>query len=146
MAAYVFRRVLSEALRRTSGFRSPLQTNPEMVDAFAALISDGKVACHAHLSADHLRILGDAFYALVHSAILRSEEAALGRCAYKPSLQGLREVLDHVVPALQNVRHAQELLFENAHRPVKRATKNGNGQDSAERAMERVRQCDFDSR
>lgn len=156
VAAFVFRRVLPEAAPALGGACTPLQIGLEMLDAFTVLVNalyyfprsdlDGETACRRRPSADRLRALGDVFFALVRKACLRSDSAALGRCVDKPNLHRLREVLDHVVPALQHVRHAQELLFENAHQPVKRAITSGNGWDDAGRAMERVRQCEFASR
>lgn len=156
VSAFVFRRVIPEAAPASSGASTPLQVGLEMLDAFTALVNamyyfprselDGETACRGRPSVDRLRALGEVFFALVRKACLRSDTAALGRCVDKPNLHRLREVLDHVVPALQHVRHAQELLFENAHQPVKRAITSGNGWDDAGRAMERVRQCEFASR
>lgn len=156
VAAFVFRRAVPEASQASNGASTPFQVGLQMLDAFTALVNalyyfpradlDGEGACHSRASTDELRILGEVFFALVRSACLRSDTAALGRCVDKPNLHRLREVLDHVVPALQHVRHAQELLFENAHQPVKRAITSGNGWDDAGRAMERARQCELASR
>lgn len=154
--AFVLRRVLHEAVRQTGDASTPLQVGVEMLEVFTALGNahhnfprlelDGAAACRARPQADQVRALSDAFLSLVRSACLRSDTAALGRRVEKPNLHRLREVLDHVVPALQHVRHAQELLFENAHQPVKRAITSGNGWDDAGRAMERARQCELASR
>lgn len=156
VAAFVFRRAVPESTQVSSGASTPFQVGLEMLDAYTALVNalyyfprcnlDGETACHRRASTGDLRILGDVFFGLVRTACLRSDTAALGRHVDKPNLHRLRELLDHVVPALQHLRHAQELLFENAHQPVKRAITSGNGWDDAGRAMERVRQCELASR
>lgn len=156
VASFVFRRVLPEATSQSNTQSSPLLMGLKMLDAFTRLVNalyyfpradlDGDTACLQRSSAEYLRGLGDEFFRLVCAACLRADTAALGRAVDKPNLHRLRELLDHVVPALRHVRHAQELLFENAHQPVKRAITTGNGRDDAGRALERVRQCELASR
>lgn len=156
VASVVFRRVLPGAGELSSGATSPLQVGLQMLDAFTFLVNalfsfprvelDGEAACRSRAGAEELRISGDKFFKPVCSTCLRGDTAALGRSVDKPNLHRLRELLDHAVPALQYIRHAQELLFENAHEPVKRAITTGNGWDDAGRAMERVRQCELASR
>lgn len=156
VASVVFRRVLPGASPSSSGAATPLQVGVQMLDAFTALVNalyffpraelDGETTCRTRLGSKELRRMGEKFFKLVCTACLRGDTAALGRSVDKPNLHRLRELLDHVVPALQHIRHAQELLFENAHQPVKRAITTGNGWDDAGRAMERVRQCELASR
>lgn len=156
VAGFVFRRALPQEASSSSDQATPFQVGLKLLDAYIALVNalyyyprcdlDGERACRERPSTAQLRKLGDAFFDLVCSACLRGDTAALGRSVDKPNLHRLRELLDHVLPALQHVRHAQELLFENAHQPVKRAITTGNGWDDAGRAMQRVRQCELASR
>lgn len=156
VASFVFRRVLPEASLRSGGAPTPVHVGLQLLDAYTTLVNalyffpradlDGVIACRQRLSAEDLRSLGETFFQLVCAACLRGDTAALGRSVDKPNLHRLREPLDHAVPALLHVRHAQELLFESAHQPVKRAIVTGNGWDDAGRALERVRQCELASR
>lgn len=46
----------------------------------------------------------------------------------KPNLQRLLELYKHTIPAFGHVRHFMELVFENAHQPLKRCILRGNQQ------------------
>lgn len=158
VSAFVFKRVLPRALDSAgeSTVRTPLQAGLMVLDAFTQLVNalyfypraelDGEEACRSSPTTMTLRDLGNRFFRLVCAACLRGDTAAFGRAVDVPNLHRLRELLDHAVPALRHVRHAQELLFENAHQPLKRAIVTGNGRDDAGRALERFRQCELASR
>jgi len=51
-----------------------------------------------------------------------------------------------VLPFVGHARHLQELLFENAHQPLKRAVVTGSGRDDAGRAVTRFLQGELASR
>ena len=46
----------------------------------------------------------------------------------KPNLHRLLELYNHTIPAFGHVRHFMELVFENAHQPLKRCIVRGNHQ------------------
>lgn len=158
VAAVVFRRALpsSTVHQEQDSVISPLQAALQVLDSYTELVNaiyyyprsdiDGVAACRGRPTISSLKLLGDKFFRLVCAACLRGDTAAFGRAVDVPNLHRLREVLDHVIPALHHVRHAQELLFENAHQPLKRAVVTGNGWDDAGRALERARQCELASR
>lgn len=156
VASFVFRRVVPMARNSSSNPIGPLHVGLQILDAYTTLFnalyffplsdSDGEKACRGRLGPEELRDLGEQLFRLVCAACLRSDTAALGRAVDKPNLHRLREVRDHVILALQHIRHAQELLFENAYQPVKRTITTGNGWDDAGHAMERTGQCELASR
>ena len=133
-----------------------MQAALKVVDAFIILINalyyyprvevDGEKACRSRATPHQIKELGDHFFSLVVAACLRGDTAAFGRSVDVPNLHRLRELLEHVIPLLLHVRHVQELLFENAHQPIKRAIVTGNGRNEAERGLERIRQGELASR
>ena len=135
---------------------SPLQAELQVVDAFTILINalyyyprvevDGEKACRDRATPQQIKKLGDHFFSLVVAACLRGDTAAFGRRVDVPNLHRLGDLLDHVIPLLLHIRHVQELLFENAHHPIKRAIGTGNGRNEAERGLERIRQGKLASR
>lgn len=140
----------------SDGVITPLQAALKVMDAYTELVNalyffprsddDGVAACRERATPSSLKQLGDKFFRLICAACLRGDTAAFGRAIDVPYLHSLREVLAHIIPALDHVRHAQELLFENAHQPLKWAVVTGNGWDDAGRALERTRQCELASR
>ena len=53
----------------------------------------------------------------------------VGRYLNKPNVHRLIELYVHTIPAFGHVRHVQELLFETAHQPLKRAICRSNMRD-----------------
>lgn len=147
--ATVLRRTLHSATRSATAAVTPLLTAMEVIDCFSDMVCaayffprldmDGETACRARLSTADLQSKAEEFFSLVHAACLREDAAvkAFGMMLDTPNLHRLRELVDHVIPALLHIRHAQELLFENAHQPLKRAVLSGNGRADARRAMAR---------
>lgn len=107
---------------------------------------DGLPACRARATVAHIQELAEDFFSHVRAACLRDDMAAFGFSLDVPNLHRRRELVDHVIPALLHVRHAQELLFENAHQQLKRAVVSGNGHDDASRAMSRYVQSELAGR
>jgi len=156
VASFVFRRELKSASSGADGTVTPLLAGMKVLDAFTTLVNalyyyprislDGAAACKQRTRPEKLRHLDAEFFRLVCAACLRGDTAAFGHHLDVPNLHRLRELLEFVVPAILHLRHIQELLFENAHQPSKRAVVTGNGHDDAGRAFERTQQAEFISR
>lgn len=158
----VFGFVLRRTLRSASvggisdGGVTPLHRALKVVDTFTSLVCaayyfpraelDGVSACRARLTPRDLQLRAEALFGLVQQACLRADLRAFGMRLDVPNLHRLRELVDHVIPALLHVRHAQELLFENAHQPLKRGAVTGNGREDATRALTRYRQAELAAR
>jgi len=156
VACFVFRRVLQSAKATAGATLTPLQAALEVVDGYTALINalyyfpradvDGEAACRSRHTAAELLALADGFFRLVCAACLRRDTAAFGRNTDVPNLHRLRELLHAVIRLLLHVRHLQDLLFESAHQPLKRAITTGNGRNDALRAVRRMQQGELASR
>lgn len=152
----VLRRTLPGARRAPSAPLTLLHRAMLVVDSFTRLVRaayydpreelDGRSACEARVSAPRLQEMAELFFDGVRVACLREDMSKFGFYLDVPNLHRLRELVDHVIPALLHVRHAQELLFENAHQTLKRAVVSGNGQDDAARAMSRYVQAELTAR
>lgn len=154
----VMRRTLRSAnLSGSSGAAMrPLHRALKIVDAYAALVCaayhfprvelDGISACQARATPRDIQGRAEVFFEPVQEACLRADLKAFGMRLDVPNLHRLRELVDHVIPALLHVRHAQELLFENAHQPLKRSVVTGNGHDDSMRALTRYRQAELSAR
>lgn len=70
--------------------------------------------------------MAEVFFELVRSACFWADLREFGFYLDVSNLHRLRELMEHVIPALLHVRIAQELLFENAHQPIKNAVVSGN--------------------
>lgn len=152
----VLRRTLRSATRPPGAELSPLDRALEVVRVYNELATalyfcprpdvDGGFAFRNRASTEDLKARANEFFALVRQACLRVDMAAFGKLLDVPNLHRLRELLDHVLPALLHIRHAQELLFENAHQQLKRAVVTGNGHADAARAMSRYISAEVVSR
>lgn len=155
---FVLRRTLKSA-SISSGVDStltPLQRAIKIVDAYAALVCaayyfprvelDGVSACRERPTPRDLQLRAEVFFGFVQEACLRADLKAFGMHLDVPNLHRLRELVDHVIPALLHVRHAQELLFENAHQQLKRGVVTGNGHEDSTRALTRYRQAELVAR
>lgn len=135
---------------------TPLHRGLKIVDAYAALVCaayyfphvelDGAVACRSRITPRELQLRAEVFFVLVQEACLRADLKAFGMRLDVPNLHRLRELVDHVIPALLHVHHTQELLFENAHQPLKRGVVTGNGHEDSTRALSRYRQAELAAR
>jgi len=156
VACFVFRRVLKSAKATAGATLTPLPAALEVVDGYTALTNalyyfpradvDGEAACRSRHTAAELLALADRFFTLVCAAWLRRDAAAFGRNTDVPNLHRLRELLHAVICLLLHLRHLQELLFEGAHQPLKRAITTGNGLNDALRAVRRIQQGELASR
>lgn len=152
----VLRRSLPAARPAPDAPLTVLHRAMQIVDTFTDLVRaayynprehlDGSTACRGRVSATRLQELAERFFSGVRAACMREDMAKFGFYLDVPNLHRLRELVDHVIPALLHVRHAQELLFENAHQTLKRAVVSGNGQDDAARAMRRYVQSELAAR
>lgn len=147
----VLRRTRRSATRLpgTSSVKKPLHTAVGIVKSFYDVVCaayvfprldlDGEAACRARFTPLDLKVMAGKCFTLAQAACVRSDPAvrAFGMLLDTPNLQRLRELADHVIPALLHGRHAQELLFENANQPLKRAVLSGNGRNDTTRAMRR---------
>jgi len=148
VVCFVFRLVLPSSQAAAGAPISPLLAALEVVDPYNALINalyflpradvDGEAACRSWHTADELLALADRFFTLVCAAFLRRDTASFGRNTDVPNLHRLRELLQAVIRRLLHVRHVQELLYESAHQPLKRAIMSGTGRDDASRALRRM--------
>lgn len=155
---FVMRRTLRSATLGggADAVMRPLHRALKVVDAYAALVCaayyyprvelDGMSACQARTTPRSIQGRAEVFFELVQEACLRADLKAFGMRLDVPNLHRLRELVDHVIPALLHVRHAQELLFENAHQPLKRSVVTGNGHEDSTRALTRYRQAELSAR
>lgn len=158
--------VLSTVLRRTLRSASAtarlsvaavaLRVSLEVIHSFTRLICgvyfyprvelDGKAACEGRVTPGDWQRMAESFFELMRKECLRSDLREFGFYLEVPNLHRLRELMDHVIPALLHVESAQEVLFENAHQPLKNSVVNGNGHDDAARAMTRFVESELVSR
>lgn len=136
---FVVRRTLRGATLRPTpdAVTKPLHRALKVVDSHAALVCTaycyprvafyGASGCHERPTPENLKLRAEVLFELVQKACLRADLKAFGMHLDVPNLHRLRELVHHVIPALLRVRHAQELLFENAHQPRKRSIIIGNG-------------------
>lgn len=152
----VLKRTLRSATHREGAEMTPLMRAMNVVCVYKDLVTsvyfcpridlDGGVQCRTRLTAVALQQRAEEFFSLVRSACLRADMAGFGAMLDAPNLHRLRELMDHVIPALLHVRHAQELLFENAHQQLKRAVVSSNGHEDAARALSRYLLAEVASR
>ena len=64
----------------------------------------------------------------IHELCLRDKNVA-GKNLNKPNVHRLVELYTHTIPSFGHCRHVQELLFETAHQPLKRAITRSNQRD-----------------
>lgn len=155
---FVLRRTVRRAFHGAGpqAVLTPLHRALKVVDSYAALVcaayyyprmeQDGVSACSERITPRDLQLQAEGFFRLLQEACLRVDLKAFGRHLDVSNLHRLRELVDHVIPALLHVRHAQELLFENAHQPLKRAVVTGNGHQDSNRALTRYRQAELAGR
>lgn len=152
----VLRRTLQGASHAPGQTLTTLHRVMRIIDSFTLLVRityfsprvdlDGITACRERASAAELQRLAEVFFSGVQAACLRDDMSSFGFYLDVPNLHRLRELIDHVIPALLHIRHAQELLFENAHQLLKRAVVSGNGHDDAARSMTRYVQTELIAR
>lgn len=152
----VLRRMLPRASRAPPAPLTTLHRVMDVVDSYTSLACsayyfprvelDGLPACRRRATAVDLQALAEKFFTQVNAACLRPELAVFGTYLDVPNTHRLRELVEHVVPALLHVRQAQELLFENSHQLLKRALVSGDGHDDASRAMARYVQSELAGR
>ena len=154
--SFAVRRVQQDAHTLADTDTTPLQTALKVVDSFTSLVCaiyffprvdlDGAPACRARQTMAEIKRLADVFFERVDSACRCTDTEAFGFRLDVPNLHRLRELVEFVLPFVGHVRHLQELLFENAHQPLKRAVVTGSGRDDAGRAMTRFLQGELASR
>ena len=64
----------------------------------------------------------------LHDICVRDKDVA-GKHLNKPNVHRLLELYTHTIPSFGHCRHVQELLFETAHQPLKRAISRSNQRD-----------------
>ena len=102
-----------------------LQTLLSTTNFFPVWQVDGKSAVRAynadggkeHLS--KMNSLASSYVSLVNEACVSDE--LFKKKLDKPNVHRLLELYAHTIPAFGHVVHAQELMFESAHQPLKRA-------------------------
>lgn len=152
----VLRRTLACATSPRPEITTPWRRALRVVNAYREMVCaayyyprvdvNGVRACRERATPPELHLLAESFLDLVRAACLRADLAAFGFYLDVPNLHRVRELFDHVVPALLHVRHVQELLFEDAHQPLKRSVVTGNGHQDATRAMTRCIKMELVSR
>lgn len=117
----VLRRTLPRASRAPPAPLTTLHRVMDVVDSYTSLVFsayycprvelDGLPECCRRATAVDLQARAEKFFTQVNAACLRHELAAFGTYRDVPNTHRLRELVDHVIPALFHVRHAQKLLF-----------------------------------
>lgn len=137
--AIVVRRILKCATAWAGAVKTPLQQAMDVTDAYTSLVDaayfsprvelGGAALCRPRVSPKTLQTMAEAVFSLVRAECVRRDLAIFRYYLDVPDLHRLRELVDHVIPALLHVRHhvydAQEHLFENAHKPLKSAAVSG---------------------
>jgi len=151
--AAVVRRTLVTATPSADAHRIRLHRALEVIDSYTTLVNaayfyprvelDGVDECRNRTTPVQLQQKAEVFLSLVRASCLRPDMANFGLYLDVPNIHRLQELVKYVIPALLDVRHAQELLFENAHQPLKKALVTGNGHDDALRAMTRYCQAEL---
>jgi hypothetical protein len=68
------------------------------------------------------------YISVLHELCVR-ENGVVAKYLNKPNVHRLLELYTHTIPAFGHCRHVQELLFETAHQPLKRAISRSNQRD-----------------
>jgi hypothetical protein len=68
------------------------------------------------------------YMSVLHNLCVR-ENGVVTKYLNKPNVHRLLELYTHTIPAFGHSRHVQELLFETAHQPLKRAISRSNQRD-----------------
>lgn len=122
----LLRRTLPYATRNSAVAMKSLDTAIEFIDCFSDMVCaayffprrklDGEAACAACVSPSDLQKKAERFFSYFHAACLYEAAAvkAFGMMLDTRNLHRVRELVDHVIPALLHIRHAQKELFENA--------------------------------
>jgi hypothetical protein len=77
---------------------------------------------------DTLYGLAADYISELHDLCLR-DSVVVGKHLNKPNVHRLLELYTHTIPAFGHCKHVQELLFETAHQPLKRAIARSNQRD-----------------
>lgn len=154
--AVVMRCTLRSARWTPGGMDTPLRAALKVIDAYTSLECaayiypraelDGLSACASRAMATDLQRMAESFFELVRGACLRADLSVFGLYLDVPNHHRLRELVDHVTPALLHVRQAQEQIFETSHQPLKCAVLTGNGRQDAQRALTRYVESELASR
>jgi hypothetical protein len=81
----------------------------------------------------------------LHDLCVRDQDV-VGKYLNKPNVHRLLELYTHTIPAFGHSRHVQELLFETAHQPLKRAISRSNQRDPHLAAVTATLANDWESR
>jgi hypothetical protein len=75
-------------------------------------------------------LYGSAVYCVrrLHELCVRDKDVS-GKHLNKPNVQRLIELYTHTIDSFGHCRHVQDLLFETAHQPLKRAITRSNQRD-----------------
>mgnify|MGYP003438799006 FL=1 len=68
------------------------------------------------------------YISVLHDFCVR-DNGVVAKYLNKPNVHRLLELYTHTIPAFGHSRHVQELLFETAHQPLKRAISRSNQRD-----------------
>jgi hypothetical protein len=68
------------------------------------------------------------YISVLHEFCVR-DNGVVAKYLNKPNVHRLLELYTHTIPAFGHCRHVQELLFETAHQPLKRAIARSNQRD-----------------
>jgi hypothetical protein len=94
---------------------------------------------------DELYGLATAYVDQLQALSARDPER-VGRYLKKPNVHSLIELYVHTIPAFGHVRRVQELLFETAHQPLKRAICRSNMRDPQVTAVEATLSNNWETR
>jgi hypothetical protein len=94
----------------------------------------------------------DALYGLALKYISKlydlcvRDNGGIGKHLNKPNVHRLLELYTHTIPAFGHCKYVQELLFETAHQPLKRATVRSNQRDPHTHAVTATLANDWECR
>lgn len=150
MAPYSFRSAWTLQHSEDESTRSKREGVPKLLELFQALFADTQHTPKTHLGGSlavqkYNNHCGEARIRLLHEMecqfLERVDEVsklfpAVAKALDKPNLHRLLELYVHTLPMVGNISHVQELLFEGAHQPLKRAIQKSNKKDAQLQAME----------
>jgi hypothetical protein len=138
-------------LRRTLALLGSFQRLVSETQFWPRLELDGVAAIAEHNerggSARHDLLFGMAcdYIDALHALCVESSDK-IGKILNKPNVHRLLELYAHTIPAFGHCRFVEELAFESAHQPLKRAIVRSNRRDPQLAAVTAVLANDWESR
>jgi len=110
-------KMFQRLVRETHFWPNAILDGTTCVDEFNMFNGKGRL--------DTLHSLSVEYISFLHSLCVR-DNIVVGKYLNKPNVHRLLELYTHTIPAFGHCKHIQELLFETAHQPLKRAIARSN--------------------